>query len=417
MPAAERPHRERPRRLLLISHRPIDYGGGGSVRWRFLSQALPRMGWEVGVVTARPNPTANEASTNPRHARLAELRARIMNAAGDAARPLFHRAGVQPEAFAPNLAWSLTGVRPIRRAIERESPDVVWATGPPQSAIFAGVRLARRARIPVVAELRDLWAGNPFFDADGKLLARLEGRSLGNADAVVTVTAGCRDTLAHLHPELRSRIELLPNGFEPSLLELRDRQSARTGVRTTLIHAGALYGDRSAAPLVRALGTAGLRARVRLELLGSIDQATREAVRAAPPELEIALHPPVDWGAAIDRMRSADVAVVINSVGTGGAMALPSKLYEALALGRPVLALTPPGSDTERLLRTLGDAAGVAAPDDEAAIAAAARRLLDDPTMPVAPELLSDYDRNTVATRVVALLNRLSDGRGRSGRA
>ena len=91
-------------------------------------------------------------------------------------------------------------------------------------------------------------------------------------------------------------------------------------------------------------------------------------------------------------------------------MALPSKLYEALALGRGVLALTPPGSDTEVLLRALGSDAGLAPADDEDAIAAAVGRLLDSPPSPVSPELLADYRRDVVAGRIAALLDELAAG-------
>src|SRR5580765_3419779 len=112
-------------RLLLVSHRPLDYGGGGSARWRYMRSALPERGWEVELVTARPNPTANEASTDPRKARLAERRARIMNDIGRRIRPMYNRVGIQPEAFPPNALWSFTGRHPIRHAIERVRPHVV----------------------------------------------------------------------------------------------------------------------------------------------------------------------------------------------------------------------------------------------------------------------------------------------------
>jgi glycosyltransferase involved in cell wall biosynthesis len=403
---AEDLHTARRRRVLLVSQRPVDYGGGGSMRWRYLSGALRDLGWDVITITSRANLTANEASTDPGLASLAAGRARVMNAVGAAVRPLSRRVGLQPEALAPNLVWSLTGRPAIRRAIAREHPNVVWATAPPQSAIFAAGAVARRAGIPMVAELRDLWAGNPYFDARGRLLTRLEAGALNVADAVVTVTPGCRETLLRLHPELGSKLRLLPNGFDPSLLELRDSGPRRSRGRATLIHAGALYADRSAAALVRALDQHNLRERVRLELVGAVDPATKRAVRAA--QVEVVLHPPVGWRQAIDRVHAADFSVVINSPLTGGAMALPSKLYEALALGRPVLALTPAGSDTDRLLRSLDQAAGIAPPDDEKAIAAAVERLLADPPTPVPPELVSEYNRETVARRIAALLARLA---------
>jgi glycosyltransferase involved in cell wall biosynthesis len=320
---------------------------------------------------------------------------------------------VQPEAFAPNLLWAVTGRRAIREAIVQHAPAVVWATAPPQSAILAAVPLARRARVPVVAELRDLWAGNPFFDAGGKLLSAIEAPSLRHANAVVTVTPACRDTLLKVHPELGSSVRLLPNGFDPALLKLRDGGSPPCGTdgrRATLIHAGALYGDRSAAHLVRALSRPDLRSRVALVLLGMTDPATRHAIDAAPPELKVRLDAPVSWHEAVQRVLRADISVVINSSGTGGFMALPSKLYEALALGRPVLALTPPGSDTDTLLRGLGQESGLASPDDEHAIATAVLRLLNDPPPIVAPAQLTAYDRGEVAAQIARLLDEVARG-------
>ncbi len=396
------------RRLLLVSHRPLDYGGGGSARWRYLRAALPERGWTVEVVTARENLTANEASPDPRRARLAQRRARAMNGIGDRIRPLYHRAGIQPEAFPPNVAWSLTGRLPIRRAIERHRPDVVWATGPPPAAMFAAVPEARRAGLPAVAEFRDLWAGNPYFDAGGTLLTRVEAPTLRAADVVVTVTPGCVDALAGLHPELTGRLHLLPNGFDPVLLERRSPTPAPDpDGRFTLLHAGTLYADRTAVVLLAALAQPDLRDRVRLVLLGPIDERTRAAIAAAPPGLRVEALPPVTWEEAIDRTAAAHVCVAINSRGTGGMMALPGKLFEALAIGRPVLALTPPGSDTERVLSDLGAGAGCVPEDDEAAVAQAVRRLLDDPPAPVAPALLAPWSRSAIADRTAALLETL----------
>ena len=394
------------RRVLVTSQRPFSYGGGGSVRWRFLQRELPRHGWQVGTVAGRPNPTANEASTEPSEAALAAARARVMGIVGTAVRPLYRRVGLQPEAFPPNFAWSATGRVAVRRAIERFRPDVVVATCPPQAALFATRAEAARARLPFVAELRDLWAGNPYFDAGGSLLALLERGALESADAVVTVSEGCLATLLRLHPDLGETALVLPNGFDPGLLERRSPPPARAGGRATLIHAGTLYGDRSAVPLLRALARDGLRERVRVKLVGHLDAAT-EAFLDAAAGVEVETVPPVSWERAVALTEGADIAVVINSPATGGAMALPGKLYEALALGRPVLALTPPGSDTEVLLRRLGQEGGVSRLDDEDGIVAAVTRLLDAPPPPPDPSMLEGYDRARVAARVAVLLDSL----------
>ena len=47
------------RRLLLVTQRPLAYGGGGSVRWQYLQRELPRAtAGRSRRLSARPNPTA-----------------------------------------------------------------------------------------------------------------------------------------------------------------------------------------------------------------------------------------------------------------------------------------------------------------------------------------------------------------------
>jgi glycosyltransferase involved in cell wall biosynthesis len=81
------------------------------------------------------------------------------------------------------------------------------------------------------------------------------------------------------------------------------------------------------------------------------------------------------------------------------------KVFEALALGRPVLALARAGSDLARLLAWLGQDAGLAAPGDVYGIAAAVERLLAAPPPPVKPGALSDFDRDRMAARYAELLD------------
>jgi glycosyltransferase involved in cell wall biosynthesis len=343
-------------------------------------------------------------STDPRAARLASERARVMAVAGRIVDPLARLMRVKPEAFAPNNLWALTGRRLIREAIARERPDVVVATSPPVSALLATSAVA--GDVPMIADLRDLWAGHPYYDRGSPLLARLEGRAFAQAAAVVTVTDGCRDNLLKLHPELAPRLHVLTNGFDPALLARRAERPAPHGGPAKLIFAGALYGDHTAEALVAALARPELRGRTHLELVGFIDPRTRRALAAA--NIDATVEGPVSWESSIERVLAADVAVVITTPETGGDMALPIKLTEAFALGCPVLAIASPGSDTARLLERLGQDAGLATPHDPVAIAAAVERLLAAPPPPPPPDALADFDSDRMSARYAALLDELA---------
>jgi glycosyltransferase involved in cell wall biosynthesis len=389
------------RTVLVVSQRPLELGGGGSARWRYLKTALAKRGWRVAEASGRVGLTSDESSTDPRKAWLAARRAQVMAVAGRVIDPAARLARVQPVTLAPNNAWALTGRRLVREAIARERPDVVVATSPPASGLLAAAAVVDR--VPFVADVRDLWAGNPYYDRGSAMLAGLQGRALGRAEAVVTVTEGCRTNLLALHPELGERLHVLPNGFDPTLLERRGPAGPREGP-ARLVYTGALYGAHNAVGLVAALER--FRGRAELELVGVVDPATRRAV--AHERADVSIHPPVTWNGAIERVLAADIAVVITTSSAGGNMALPNKLFEALAVGRPVLALVGDRGDSAQLLRRLGQDAGLAAPDDPDAIAAALERLLADPPPPVRPEALADYDRDRIAERYATLLDEVA---------
>ena len=134
------------RRLLLVSHRPLE--AGGTTRWRHLARSLPEHGWSVHAVAAPVGTTGDRSSSDERVARRSELRARTMERVGALARPVANRAlGVQPEAFPPSTLWSFTGRSAIRRAIAEHRPDVIVATSPPPAALFAAAARARRAAV------------------------------------------------------------------------------------------------------------------------------------------------------------------------------------------------------------------------------------------------------------------------------
>jgi glycosyltransferase involved in cell wall biosynthesis len=344
-------------------------------------------------------------STDPRAARLAARRARVMAVAGRVVDPVARLLRVKPEALAPNNVWAVTGRRLVSNAIATEKPDIVIATSPPPSALVAAGAVV--GQTPFVVDLRDLWAGSPYYDRGSRLLAAIQARTLAQAAAIVTVTEGCRDALLKLHPEIAPDLYVFPNGFDPRLVHRRRKVSRKANGYATLIHAGALYGDRTAEPLLAALKRPELRGRIRLVLLGVIDPRTAHALSRAP-DVDVTVESPVEWEQAIDHVLEADIVVVINAPSAGGDMAVPTKLYEALALGRPVLGLTRPGSDTARLLERLGQEAGIAVPDDPSAIAFAIERLLAAPPLPVPLEALADFDADRIGARYAALLDEVA---------
>jgi glycosyltransferase involved in cell wall biosynthesis len=393
------------RRLLLVTHRPIQEAGGPAARWRSFVRYLPENGWEVDVVSPSGR-GQREFATLPQEVRRALRRRRVMARVGRVAEPLFARMGLRPEAFPPSMAWIPRASREIRRRLRTGSYSVIVATGPPMSALLAARLASRGDKMPLLVELRDLWADNPAFDHGSRILANAERWVLSGASAIVALTPEATADLHRRHPGLAGRIVEIPNGFEPELL---DRRRHNTGSQPlTILHSGTLTPDRPIAPLLQALAPEPNRSAFRLVLHGYVDPAIRAEVDQAAANIDVEVRAPSSWEDAVQAIAAADVGLISQSQGAGDETAVAAKVYEYLALGKPVLCLSDGGA-TEALLHRIGAAQFCARLGDQSSISAALDGLRTGPfPTPLPADRLADYDRRVLARRIALELEQVA---------
>ncbi|HTA32085.1 MAG TPA: glycosyltransferase [Solirubrobacteraceae bacterium] len=406
------------RRLLLVTHRSIEQDGGPAARWRAFVRYLPEHGWEVDVLNASDRAGASEFDSQS--SRAVSARATVMARVAGSTQPLFRLAGVRPDSLPLSMLWVPRGAMLVRRRIDAGDHDVVVATGPPIAGPLAA-RLGGRSRVPFVVELRDLWARSPAFDAGGSVLSRVEDWLLGDASRVIACTPEAVADLRLRHPELDDRVVEVSNGFDPEVGAIarnaggEERESGGLPVSDppprrplTLLHSGTLTAARPLRPLLDALADPRVAGEIRLLLHGYLSPATRAEVGRAREEGKVVIEvlAPSPWRDAVSRIAEADACLITQARDAGDATAIASKVYEYLALGKPVLCLTDGGA-TEALLRRLGADALCAHLDQPEAIVGALLRLLDHAPSPVVAELLAPYNRRTLAGRMAALLDAL----------
>ncbi|MBV9355547.1 MAG: glycosyltransferase, partial [Chloroflexi bacterium] len=246
-------------RLLLITHRPPSQAGGPAARWRSLLRDLQRAGWEVEVLCGRSHTTSSEFVTAAAQRSAVARRAQVMSVLRRATTPLFRVLGIRPPPL--STVWVLPGVRSARNRLRRRQFDLVLGTGPPMVALVVARLAVTSSDIPLVIELRDLWAGNPAYDAGGRSLQRLEAWVLGRAQAVVVCTPEAATDLRRRHPESADRVHMIPNGFEPELLAARRAPAPREGT-LEILHSGTLTTHRPLTPLLEILRQEPYRSRI-----------------------------------------------------------------------------------------------------------------------------------------------------------
>jgi glycosyltransferase involved in cell wall biosynthesis len=265
--------------------------------------------------------------------------------------------------------------------------DVVVVSSPTFFSIGAGWLLARLKRARLVVEIRDLWPA--IFTELGVLtnrrliglLERLELAAYAAANTVVVVSDGFRANLiARGVPA--AKVHTIRNGVRPGEFDpgaaadprLRARLGARPG-DCLVLYAGT-HGISQGLTSVADAAARLAGQPVRFAFVGEGADKRRLSDRVAELGLRnVTLLPGVPHDQVPALLAAADICLVpLRDVPLFSAF-IPSKMFECLAAGRPVVgAMT---GEAAQILREAG--AQVVPPEDSTALAGAIGALAADP--------------------------------------
>lgn len=321
-----------------------------------------------------------------------------------------------------NASFLATSV--ILGSIRLSRPGVLLASSPPFLCHLAGYILAHLRRVELVLDVRDLWpdylVGMGILQSDlaQRTLYAMERWLLKRASEVVVVTESFRRKL--IAKGVRSeRVHVIPNGvdldfyrpaaeFVPSELLDPFRDKHVVGYVGTMGAGQGLSSVLQAAARLQASG----RSDIHFVLVG--DGAKKRQLTKSRERLmleNVTILPPIEKSETRRFYAGCHVCLVPLAPLPVFLDVLPSKLFELLASGRPILACA--AGETAALIRRSGGGV-VAPPDDAGAIASALEALVA-----AEPDRLArmaaagrryvelHYDRRHLADRYWSLLRRV----------
>jgi glycosyltransferase involved in cell wall biosynthesis len=423
-------------RVLMIAHHFPPAGGSGSNRALAFARYLPMYGWRPTVVTPDAAWSANAdaplLAEVPRGLRVIRTRS-------------WERSQEASSTRAPETDVAANQPRPIRArhlrsqlghlvrfpdahlgwlpfalgAAVRQPYEVAYSSSGPFTSHLIGLLLKRRLARPWVAELRDGWYlwnraifpdYPPWRDA---LERRLESAAVRQADRVVLVTERMAEAFGAQYADLpRDHFAVVQNGFDPA--QFTYPAPPERSDSWVLLHAGALYYGRTLAVFLDAVGrVAATNARFardfHLQLLGTLDQAARAEVARSGLSGAIDILGQTGHEKAIRAMRAANALLLVANTTPGAEATVPSKLFEYLAVGRPVLAIAPTNSSTADVLRQTGGG-WLAAADDVDAIACALSRAYAEREARLNSTGLKPFDRRYLTRDLAAVFDDVRSG-------
>jgi len=224
--------------------------------------------------------------------------------------------------------------------------DLVWGTSPP---IFQGVTawaLARLKGAKFLFEVRDLWPQfaiavgvlkNPILIALSEWLERFLYR---RADQVMVNSPG------FLQPVTRrgaKRVELIPNGADPSMFDPTDsgtafRQSNTLTDKFVVLYAGAHGMSNDLGVILESASLLMDSKNIRIVLLG--DGKEKPALMAQAKEMNLSniiFLPSVPKTAMASALAGADACIAILKPLDEYKTTYPNKVFDYMAAGRPVV--------------------------------------------------------------------------------
>jgi len=392
-------------KVLLVTLYFPPAGGGGVQRSLKLAQYLPALGVETHVL-APDDPKWVHRDEDVRVPTQAWVhRARYVGPKGrKPAEELHGKTGLPLLATQARLAsrrllvpdenvsWNLTAIPAAIRIARREGIDAVITTSPPNSVHLVGAAVQRATGAKWLADLRDSLVAHPHRRAESAAVRAKEKVDVAvarlvasRADAISCVSDAIAREVHDLSP--RGEVATIPNGCD---FDDTAGLPYTPSTRFRITHAGSFFGKRDPRPFLQALADSDLDVVARF--LGDFRSSDREWAEGLElgDRLELLPYAPRSESLALQRDSEA-LLLLIPEAGGRGKGVLSGKVFEYLAVGRPILAAVPPDGEAAELIRGTG-AGVVAPPDDVGALRAALEELHGRFTDGGLPDVLLDEE-------------------------
>jgi hypothetical protein len=250
-------------------------------------------------------------------------------------------------------SWIRPAVRSGLALRSTWAPHLIYSSGPPHSGHIVAARLASRLGVPWIAELRDLWADNPYDDhlaIARRMQDSLARKTLAQAAACAVVTAMAKTQMDAI---VRGPVIVAYNGYDPEDFAGLENVEPFDLQRLTILHAGTIYaGRRDPTPLFQAIQTLGNRAReVRCLFFHDSRKSVASLVRHFALEHCVEIHAQVPRAEMLRLERQVDILLECRWTDPKGDGVIPGKLFEYIGARRPILSIGSTTAEAAQIVR------------------------------------------------------------------
>ncbi|MDD5038720.1 MAG: glycosyltransferase [Dehalococcoidales bacterium] len=254
--------------------------------------------------------------------------------------------------------WDSPALHEARMILQKEKADLIYSASEPYTSHFIAMKLKKEFNIPWVAEFGDPWAGNDFLNRhyDNTLMPPLrqlqklkirkgENDILQAADRVIVIHPYHKQQLAKQYSSIIDKIEVVTDGYDES--DFKEIKLHRIYPdKLTIVFLGSFYAEfrESIMSFFKAVSEVYEQSEIVFIGRGAIGLQD-----ISMPNLTRILH--LVKEKALTFASGADFLFLVMPPSSKWT---PSKTYEYLRLGKPILALVPEDGDPAKIIRDAG---------------------------------------------------------------
>ncbi|HYM20806.1 MAG TPA: hypothetical protein VEW28_07375 [Candidatus Kapabacteria bacterium] len=270
------------------------------------------------------------------------------------------------------IGWKDIALRSAEQIFEHHQIDAIFSTAPPYTDFLIARELSDRFGVPYLIDYRDGWVDNEVLNKYLTPLHKRKARTMEYeviraSSAITTANRRMKELLLENYIFLDwDDVTILPQGYDPDDIEraVPLANSLYQPEVFRLTYAGAFYVDRTPKPMfdaVKELITEipELDRVLELNFVGVLQKEYQKLAKKMGLDHLLAEQGYLPHLESVAHLLSSDVLWMTMS----DDVSAPGKLYEYFGTHKPILALVPKGSRTQKQLVEYGNAI-VAEPDN-----------------------------------------------------
>lgn len=314
--------------------------------------------------------------------------------------------------------WIRPSVKFLLRWLRQNRVEAIFSDGPPHTNTVIACKIRQATGLPWLADFQDPWTQVDYYQrliltpwADAKH-RQLEQQVFQTANAITIVSPTWKRDLESIGAQ---NVHLIPWGYDED-----DFQDLHLPLDAclTLTHAGLIGEDRHPEQLFAAIAELlqempAFGEVFRLQLIGQVDVSVNESIERYKLNKIAHVLPPVSRRESLEKLAASQALLLILNKAANANGRIPGKLFEYLAVRRPVICIGNPSSDTDQILQQCGAGKCIDHTDKEG-MKAALKKLFaiyqQQGHLPFStnPQNIIQYSNRLLTGKVAALLDSIT---------